>query len=132
MREAVRDHGADHPKTLVAIASRAAQRGDDPDHPAYAAAKAGLVATVKTFARAYAGDGLLAYAIAPGWIDTEMAPQEPEARARALAEVPLGAMAAPEEIGRLAAFLLSRFCPSATGATCRRGPSEPGTASCTS
>jgi 3-oxoacyl-[acyl-carrier protein] reductase len=92
-------------------------RGDDAEHPAYAAAKAGLIATVKTFARAWSGRGLLAYAISPGWIDTEMAPQGKDARARALAEVPLGAMAAPEEIGRLTAFLLSGACPSATGAT---------------
>ncbi|WP_375282990.1 SDR family NAD(P)-dependent oxidoreductase [Marinicauda pacifica] len=105
------------PGALVAVASRAAHRGDDAEHPAYAAAKAGLIATVKTFARAWSGRGLLAYAISPGWIDTEMAPQGKDARARALAEVPLGAMAAPEEIGRLTAFLLSGACPSATGAT---------------
>lgn len=118
MREAANDFvDTGHPGALVAIASRAAQRGDDSQHAAYAAAKAGLVATVKTFARAWSGKGCLSYAIAPGWIDTEMAPQEPAARERALGEVPLGAMAAPAEIGRLAAFLLSGACPSATGAT---------------
>ncbi|XBQ16510.1 MAG: SDR family oxidoreductase [Oceanicaulis sp.] len=104
-------------KSIVAISSRAAHRGDDADHPSYAAAKAGLIAMMKTFARAYSGRGLLCYAISPGWIDTEMAPQDPEARRRALAEVPLGAMADPAEIGALTAFLLSGACPSATGAT---------------
>jgi len=103
--------------SLVAISSRAAHRGDDPDHPAYAASKAGLIALIKTLARAYSGRGLLAYAISPGWIDTEMAPQEPTARARALAEVPYGDMARPEELGKLCAFLLSGACASATGAT---------------
>lgn len=118
MREAAQDFVATGQSgALVAIASRAAHRGDDKDHAAYAAAKAGLIATVKTFARAWSGQGLLAYAIAPGWIDTEMAPQDPSARAAALAEVPLGAMADPHEIGRLTAFLLSGACPSATGAT---------------
>lgn len=102
---------------LVAISSRAAHRGDDADHPAYAASKAGLIALIKTLARAYSGRGLLAYAISPGWIDTEMAPQEPTARARALAEVPYGDMAQPEELGKLCAFLLSGACASATGAT---------------
>lgn len=103
--------------SLIAISSRAAHRGDDLDHPAYAASKAGLIAMIKTLARAYSGRGLLAYAISPGWIDTEMAPQEPEARARALAEVPYGDMARPEELGKLCAFLLSGACASATGAT---------------
>jgi len=100
---------------VVAIASRAANRGDDPDHPAYAASKAGLIATMKTLARAYSGRGLLAYCLAPGWIDTEMAPQEPAARKAALAEVPLGDMASPAELGALCAFLISGACRSATG-----------------
>ncbi len=103
--------------SLVAISSRAAHRGDDLDHPAYAASKAGLIAMIKTLAHAYSGRGLLAYAISPGWIDTEMAPQEPEARKRALAEVPFGDMAQPEELGKLCAFLLSGACASATGGT---------------
>lgn len=103
--------------SLVAISSRAAHRGDDPDHPAYAASKAGLIALIKTLARAYSGRGLLAYAIAPGWIDTEMAPREPVARAKALAEVPYGDMARTDELGKLCAFLLSGACASATGAT---------------
>jgi 3-oxoacyl-[acyl-carrier protein] reductase len=118
-RLAVRDWvGEDKPGgSLIAIASRAAHRGDDQDHPSYAASKAGMIAMIKTLARAYSGQGLLAYAIAPGWIDTEMAPQDPADRAKALAEVPYGEMASPEELGRLCAFLLGGGCPSATGAT---------------
>ncbi|MGJ3232467.1 MAG: SDR family NAD(P)-dependent oxidoreductase [Oceanicaulis sp.] len=100
---------------IVAIASRAANRGDDPDHPAYAASKAGLIAAMKTLARAYSGRGLLANSLAPGWIDTEMAPQAPAARKAALAEVPLGDMASPAELGALTVFLLSGACRSATG-----------------
>jgi 3-oxoacyl-[acyl-carrier protein] reductase len=99
--------------SLVAISSRAAHRGDDADHPAYAASKAGLIAMIKTLARAYSGRGLLAYAISPGWIDTEMAPQDPDDRKAALAEVPYGDMASPDELGRLCAFLLSGACAKA-------------------
>ena len=102
---------------IVNIASRAAHRGDDPDYLHYAAAKAGLVALTKSIARGFGGDSVLAYAIAPGWVATDMAPHTPEGVARAKAEIPLGAMAAPEEIGALTAFLLSGACPSATGAT---------------
>lgn len=117
-RLAIRDWvDGEAPGSLIAIASRAAHRGDDLDHPAYAASKAGLIAIIKTFARAYSGRGVLAYAISPGWIDTEMAPQEPEARKAALAEVPYGDMAKPEELGHMCAFLLGGGAPSATGAT---------------
>ncbi|KAA5800949.1 SDR family oxidoreductase [Alkalicaulis satelles] len=103
--------------TLLAIASRAAHRGDDADHASYAASKAGLIALIKTLARAHAGQGLLAYAIAPGWVDTDMALSDPQARARAEADIPLGRMADADEIGALAALLLSGACASATGAT---------------
>jgi len=103
--------------SLVAISSRAAHRGDDADHPSYAASKAGLIALIKTLARAYADRGLLAYAIAPGWIDTDMAPQDLFARRAAVADIPSGAMARPDEIGALTAFLLSGASASATGAT---------------
>ncbi len=103
--------------SLVAISSRAGHRGDDADHPAYAASKAGLIAMIKTFGARLFGRGLLAYAIAPGWIDTEMAPQDPDDRKAALAEVPYGDMATPDELGQLTAFLLSGACKSATGAT---------------
>ncbi len=116
-RLAARDWLAGSGGSLVAIASRAAHRGDDADHASYAASKAGLIALIKTLARAHAGQGLLAYAIAPGWIDTDMAPSDAAARTRAEAEIPLGRMAAPAEIGALAAFLLSGACASASGAT---------------
>ncbi len=39
---------------IVNIASRAAHRGDSPDHWHYAASKAGMVAMTKTIARGYA------------------------------------------------------------------------------
>ncbi len=103
--------------TIVNIASRAGERGDDINHDAYAAAKGGLLAQTRTLARALAGENILCYAIAPGWIDTDMAPKGGPKLILALAETPLGRMAAPEEIAALTSFLLSGACPSATGAT---------------
>jgi NAD(P)-dependent dehydrogenase (short-subunit alcohol dehydrogenase family) len=102
---------------VVNIASRAGHRGDAANHAAYAATKGGLLALTKSYARALAGENILFYAIAPGWVATDMAPVDPEAREKALAEIPLGRIAEPEEIGALVAFLLSDACPSATGAT---------------
>lgn len=116
-RAALADFARSGGGTLVAIASRAAQRGDAPDFMAYAASKGGLIAMMKTIARYYAHVGVRAYTIAPGWIETDMAPTDPELRARALAEIPLGRMAEADEIANLCAFLVSDACPSATGAT---------------
>ncbi len=46
---------------IVNIASRAAHRGDSPDHWHYAASKAGMVAMTKTIARAYAAQADLRF-----------------------------------------------------------------------
>jgi NAD(P)-dependent dehydrogenase (short-subunit alcohol dehydrogenase family) len=46
-----------------------------------------------------------------------MAPQDIEARKKAVHEIPLGRVAAPEEVAAMIAFLASGACPSATGAT---------------
>jgi NAD(P)-dependent dehydrogenase (short-subunit alcohol dehydrogenase family) len=101
--------------SLIAIASRAGQRGDDAEHSAYAASKGGVLALTKTLARGFGRDSILAYAIAPGWVDTRMAPQDDAGRAHAAAEIPLGRMASSEEIAAACAFLASGACPSATG-----------------
>jgi len=102
---------------IVNLASRAAHRGDGPDHAAYAASKAGLVAMSKTWARAHAGEGVDIYCVAPGWVETRMAPQDIEARAKAVIDIPLGRVAAPEEVAETVVFLLSGRCRSMVGAT---------------
>src|SRR3546814_17072174 len=58
---------------LVNIASRAAYRGDSPEHWHYAASKAGMVAMTKTIARGYGREGIIAFAICPGFTMTGMA-----------------------------------------------------------
>ncbi len=102
--------------SLINIASRAGYRGDDGDHTAYAASKGAVLALTKTLARAYGKDGVLAYALAPGWIDTRMAPQNAAGLAAAKSEIPIGRMAAPDEVAAMCAFLASGACASATGA----------------
>lgn len=114
-----RDAGEDGVRgRLVHVASRAAYRGDSPAHWHYAAAKGGMVAMHKTIARAYAGDGILSYAVTPGFTDTAMAGDYLESRGGAglLADIPLGKVAQPEEIARIIAFCALDAPPSMTGA----------------
>ena len=103
---------------LVHVASRAAYRGDSPAHWHYAAAKGGMVAMHKTIARAYASEGILSFAITPGFTDTSMAGDYLESRGGSglLADIPLGRVASPEEIARIITFCALDAPPSMTGA----------------
>ncbi|VAW08203.1 3-oxoacyl-[acyl-carrier protein] reductase [hydrothermal vent metagenome] len=103
--------------TIVNLASRAGHRGDGVENAAYAASKGAVLAMTKTWARGLAGENILLYAIAPGWVETRMAPQDIADRKAAEAEIPLGRVAKPEEVGAMIVFLLSGASPSATGAT---------------
>ena len=58
---------------IVNVASRAAHRGDSPAHWHYAASKGAMVAMTKTIARAYAKEGIYAFAVSPGFTRTGMA-----------------------------------------------------------
>jgi NAD(P)-dependent dehydrogenase (short-subunit alcohol dehydrogenase family) len=102
---------------VINIASRAGHRGDGLDHAAYAASKGAVLAMTKTYARALAAENILFYAIAPGWVETRMAPQDIDNRKLAVKDIPLGRVADPEEVAEMIAFLASGACPSATGAT---------------
>lgn len=103
---------------IVNIASRAAHRGDSPAHWHYAASKAGMVAITKTIARAYAAQGIYAFAICPGFTMTGMADDYLSSRGgeTLLADIPLGKVAEPEEVAEVAAFCALRAPPSMTGA----------------
>jgi len=104
---------------IVNIASRAAFRGDDPDYWHYAAAKAGIVAMTRTIARHYGRDGVTAFAVAPGYVDTSF--NEIFAREVgvdvAAADTGLGAVAEPQDIANVVAFLASGLARHATGTT---------------
>ena len=103
---------------IVHIASRAAYRGDSPDHWHYAAAKAGMIGMHKTIARHYPAKGIMSYAICPGFTDTAMAGDYLASRGGPglLADIPLGRVATPEEIATMAAFCALDAPESMTGA----------------
>jgi 3-oxoacyl-[acyl-carrier protein] reductase len=103
---------------LVHVASRAAYRGDSPAHWHYAAAKGGMVAMHKTIARAYASQGILSFAVTPGFTDTSMADDYLASRGGPdlLRDIPLGRVATPDEIAAIIAFCALDAPPSMTGA----------------
>lgn len=104
---------------IVNIASRAGHRGDSPQHWHYAASKSGMIAMTKTIARAYAAQGIYAFAICPGFTMTGMAEDYLASRGgdKLLADIPLGRVAMPEEVAEIAAFCALDAPPSMTGAT---------------
>jgi NAD(P)-dependent dehydrogenase (short-subunit alcohol dehydrogenase family) len=103
---------------IVNVASRAAWRGDSPDHWHYAASKGGMVAMTKSIARAYAGAGIYAFAVCPGFTVTGMVDDYLASRGgiAALGDLPIGRPATPEEIGETVRWLATDAPPSATGA----------------
>jgi 3-oxoacyl-[acyl-carrier protein] reductase len=105
--------------TIVNLASRAAWRGEDPDYWHYAAAKAGVVAMTKTIARQYGRDGVTAYAVAPGFVDTPFndALVEEYGLEFFANDTGLGEVARPQDLANVIVFLASGLARHATGTT---------------
>lgn len=102
---------------IVGLASVEAIVGDG-RIPAYCASKAGMLGLVRSLAVGLAPDGIRVNAVCPGYVDTPMtAPAfgAPEIRARLERQVPLGRVAAPEEIATVVRFLLSEDAAYVTG-----------------
>jgi 3-oxoacyl-[acyl-carrier protein] reductase len=82
----------------------------------YAASKAGLIGLTKSVAKELASRNILANAIAPGFIDTEMTQaMTAEARAALSAQIPLGRLGTPADVAAMAAFLASEHASYITG-----------------
>ena len=102
---------------IVNVSSRGAFRGE-PDAPAYGASKAGLNAMAQSLAKALAPQNIYVYAVAPGFVETEMAaaslagPRGEQIRQQS----PLGRVAKPEEVARTVLFLASEGSEFLTGA----------------
>ncbi|MGI9088683.1 MAG: SDR family NAD(P)-dependent oxidoreductase [Chthoniobacterales bacterium] len=103
---------------IVNVASRAAYRGDSPEHWHYAASKAGLIAVTKTIARGFAAEGVLAFAVAPGFTMTGMAEEYLASRGgeKLVAEIPLGRVNRAEEVAQVVAYLALEAPAAMTGA----------------
>lgn len=103
---------------IVNVASRAAHRGDSPQHWHYAASKAGMVAMTRTIARGYAADNILAFAVSPGFTASEMVEDYMASRGgrQIVADIPLGRVATAEEVAETVRWLALDAPASATGA----------------
>lgn len=94
--------------SIVLIASTAGQRGEA-EYAHYAATKGALIAFTKSLAAELAPHGIRVNAVAPGWVLTDMTRHVFDGleAADAVAKIPLGRPARPEEIAGPVAFLAS-------------------------
>jgi NAD(P)-dependent dehydrogenase (short-subunit alcohol dehydrogenase family) len=94
--------------SILLMSSAAAQQGLA-NHEAIAAAKAGVEGLVRSAAATYAAKGVRVNALAPGLVRTPLSERltaSPTSLAASEAMHPLGRIGEPEEVARLAAFLL--------------------------
>ncbi|KAB2967602.1 beta-ketoacyl-ACP reductase [Zoogloea sp.] len=84
----------------------------------YAAAKAGVAGMTRALAQELGSRNITVNCVAPGFIDTDMTKELPEAQREALqGKIALGRLGKPEEIAAVVGFLASPAASYVTGAT---------------
>lgn len=102
---------------IINIASVVGLIGN-PGQANYCAAKAGIIGFTKSMAREIGSRGITVNVVAPGFIDTDMTKDLPEAsRDAMLSQVPLGRLGQPEDIAAAVLFLASPSAAYVTGET---------------
>ena len=102
---------------IINVGSVVAASGN-PGQANYCAAKAGLEGFTRALAREVAARGITVNVIAPGFIETDMTRDLPEAQREALAaQIPVGRLGVPEDIAQAARYLASDAAAYVTGQT---------------
>lgn len=102
---------------IINIASVVGSTGN-PGQGNYSAAKAGILGFTKSLAREVGSRGITVNAVAPGFIDTDMTRELPEAQREALIQqIPLGCLGEVADIANAVAFLASKQAAYITGET---------------
>jgi 3-oxoacyl-[acyl-carrier protein] reductase len=101
---------------IVSLASVAGKEGNA-NMAAYSVSKAGVICLTKSLAKEVARDGITVNCVTPALTETDMARGfSPEQRALLASKVPMGRLAAPEEIAAVTVFLASAEAGFVTGA----------------
>jgi NAD(P)-dependent dehydrogenase (short-subunit alcohol dehydrogenase family) len=101
---------------IINVTSRGAFRGE-PEAPAYGASKAGQNAMSQSLAKALAPFNIFVYAVAPGWVVTDMTAdvlETPEGR-EIESQSPMNRVARPEEVAQAVVMLASEGTDFMTG-----------------
>ncbi|NLR74444.1 MULTISPECIES: 3-oxoacyl-ACP reductase FabG [Leeia] len=102
---------------IINIASVVGATGN-PGQTNYSAAKAGLMGFSKSLAREVGSRNITVNCVAPGFIETDMTKDLPEAQREALlGQIALGRLGQPEEIAAAVAYLASPAAGYVTGQT---------------
>lgn len=101
---------------IVNIASVAGLEGN-PHASHYSASKAAVIAFTKALGKEMATSGVIANAIAPAVIETELLDQVTQAQVEyMLSKIPMSRFGTPEEVARMVGFLASPHVTFSTGA----------------
>lgn len=114
-KEAVKIMARQRSGKIISISSVVACMGN-PGQANYSSSKAGLIGLTKTIAREYAGRGIRANAVAPGFIQTAMTEAlSEEVKNQMKSNIPLGQFGTPEDVTDTVIFLASKESDYITG-----------------
>jgi 3-oxoacyl-[acyl-carrier protein] reductase len=102
---------------IIIVSSTAGQRGEA-GHSHYAASKGAVISFVKSLAVELAARDIQVNAVAPGWVDTDMAAAALESGAvldEVIASIPLGRIGSADDIAGPILFLCSKLSRHVTG-----------------